>query len=135
MIEEKPKKKAMDKLTVRQRKFVHEVMKPGMSHTDAVIAAGYSPANKSSASQLAHDTLNSSKVQAAISEILAEKYPDIGSDAAKVLSDILHDCQASNGDKMKAIELLAKFFGWNSPTKHQRLNAHVQYKLPGSGEK
>jgi phage terminase small subunit len=126
--------KAIEKCTIRQRKFIEEVMKPDMSHTQAIINAGYKPANANSAHVLAHDTLSSRNVQAAISEILKERYPDIGNDAAKVLNNILLDSEASNGDKMKAIELLAKFFGWHAPTKHQRLNASIKYKLPGEVE-
>lgn len=123
--------KAVEKLTIRQRKLVHEIMKPGMSGQQAVINAGYQPKDEKSARSIAEVTLHRPRVQQAIAEILAEKYPDVGNDAAGVLRDILHDVAATHSEKMKAIELLAKFFGWNAPTKHQRLNANIRYKLPG----
>jgi len=123
------------RLSIRQQRFVRGVMQPSTSPAEAVIQAGYDVKDKGSAQSLAVNMMKSPRIQKAITEVLDELYPNSGNDSIRVLREIINSPAEKTADRIKAIETIAKFQGWNAPTKHQSLSAKLdmsKYQLPMS---
>jgi len=117
------------RLTVKQQQFVEAVV-TGMPNKQAVVAAGYNVKSPQVAKDLAHTLMNNPKVQVAITARIKEKFPDVEGDAAEFLVNTMKDPEEGTAARLKALELLAKFFGWNAPTKHASVSVQGQFKLP-----
>lgn len=128
-----------EKLTVKQQLFVKElVTNPNQTQKEALVKAGYNPTTPASARQMAHEIFNMPKIQSAIQEEIERRYPDFSGLAADVLYQGLVNPEIPYKEKLKAVELAAKFLSWIAPTKHASLYADVtkpiedKFKLPGS---
>lgn len=119
------------KLTVRRKRFVKEVA-AGKTQTEAIIAAGYRPVHPNSAATMGSRLMKDAGVQLALAQEMEKHYPDTSQKAAERLHKILVDENLPPMVTLKTIELLAKLFGWQAPTKSARLNVQVtdQWKLP-----
>jgi len=124
-------KEKKPRLTSKQARFV-AAHSQGMSAKDAVIAAGYDVANDNSASALGSMMLTQPKIQNALAESIVKQFPNVPDMAAQTLVDVLINPDSRAGDKLKAIELLAKICGWQAPSKHASLNVTLRdkFKLP-----
>ena len=125
-----------NKLKPKHKKFVMALTNDKATNpVNAVVAAGFSPHPTSAAIQ-ASRLLAKPQVVAAITEVIAEKYPDVGEDCTRVLAQMINDPERADATRLKAIELMSKFLGWNAPTKHDTrklvVNVDDKYRLPGS---
>lgn len=129
-----PKPKKKKKLSLREKIFVAEILKPGTTQTDAYLAT--SPhVTRDSAAELGKMMMKREHVQEHINEVLAKKYPAMATSAADVIMGYINDPDMDPHVKLKCIEMLAKYSGWAAPTKSQNLTAKLdlsKFKLPGS---
>jgi hypothetical protein len=129
-------KKKTKGLSIKQERLVRGVTATPMKKAvDIVKEAGYNVKDDRSAQATYRKVLASPKVQKAIAEIFDDMYSDAGADSVRVLKQIINDPKEKPLTKIKAIETIAKFLGWNAPQKHQSLTAKVDYTLPGTGKK
>lgn len=147
-------KRLIEQLTPKQQKFVLAKAE-GQTNAQAAITAGYNMV-KTTADRMGQYVMESRRVATALSEVIDEAFPDVRKKAAKILDRMLtpdtrelpcscpqcgHNFsvpvelpQVANKDQLKAIELLAKLYGWNAPAKQQTLVAKVNYTLPKDEE-
>lgn len=118
-------------LKPKEKMFVQEVLR-GASNADAVVAAGYKPSTPESKRNMGYAVSKRPHVQNALQKAIEERYPDLPKAAADTIFGIITDPSASPAMRLKAIEVLAKVFGWNAATKHQELiyNVSETFKLP-----
>jgi hypothetical protein len=129
----KPKKK---RLSIKEKIFVQEVLKPGVSQTEAYLVASPN-VTRESAKELGHRMMERPHVQEHINQILEKMYPETAKNAADVIMEIMNDPETRPETRLKCVEILAKLKGWNAPTKTQNLSAKVdmsKFKLPGSDQ-
>jgi hypothetical protein len=131
-----PKKKK--KLPLRQRMFVAEVLNnPSATQTDCYKKI-YGPVKTETANSCSARILARPEAKEHITEVLAKLYPDLTSTAGTVLYEMVTDINKPDSIRLKALELLAKFQGWQAPTKVDKriLTADLsKYKLPGTEDK
>jgi len=118
-----------DKLTAKQQRFVKSYAQ-GKAASEAVVEAGYNVSTKASAHSLGTDLTHNAKIQRALAKALEEEFPDAEKQALSVLRDIITDPGLRSSERVKAIETLAKIFGWNAPTKSASINVSKKLALP-----
>lgn len=123
------------KLTIKEKKFTKALVKSG-NVADAVLDAGYNCKDRNVARSLGHKMIAKPIIQKAIDIVIDDLYPEAASESIGVLREILNDPTQGSMARIKAIETLAKFKGWNAPTKHMtaKVNIDKKYKLPGEQE-
>ena len=128
------KKKLLNKLTHKQKRFVKEYLKdPGISLADAALNAGYNCKNRQMASQTGHAVMNHPAVQSALKQFVLDG--NLDKEAIKAYSDILHSSvdELEGRDKinlmntkLKVVEEINKIQGNYAPrqtiSKHARIN-------------
>ena len=123
--------KKKKRLTVKEQKFVKAVLEPDMSQAKAVVKAGYKT-TKLNATKMGSQMMAKPHIAKAIAQVIDEEFPEAGNRAVQVLREILNDEESSPMVRMKAIEMLGKFKGWQAPTKSMSIKADLgKYKLPG----
>lgn len=134
-IKSHPQKLMAKNLTVKERMFVRGMIQ-GLNGKEALLQAGYKPTSNDSAYQMVNQLIKREKIQNALQNAIEAKYPDIPGQGAEMLHGILTSADSTNLEKLKALEVLMKIFGWIAPTKHANLNVSVsdQFKLPGGDE-
>ena len=131
MSDETPKRSK--RLTPKQQAFVRATLQPHVTHTDAYQQV-YGQQNREIATKNANQLLAKPHVQRHIAEVIADKWPSVADDCMEVLRGYLMDPEMAPAIKLKSMELLTKFHGWQAPNKSMHLHAKVdakKYKLPG----
>ncbi len=118
-------------LNPRQELFVKNMAK-GTSATQAIINAGYNVSTRDSANRMGSRLMSQPSIKNALAAALDKRFPDLPNEAADTIHSIMTDASQPAAIKLKAIEVLAKIFGWHAPTKHAQINYSVQekFKLP-----
>ena len=121
----------MNRLTVKQRKFVDAYVNNGGNGVDAVIDAGYTCKNENVARVQASDNLKKPNIILAIEEAgykdsrivdtkaiergrrldLAERRISTREDRAEFLTDVYLDVAFPIGSRLQAVQLLGKMYG------------------------
>jgi len=130
--EQKPIPK-LKKPNVKQQQFVKELLKPGATQASAYQVT-YGVENKQVAAVAASALVHHPVVARHIADVLAEQYPEAAEDCTRTLREFIQDPNLRPSERMKAMELLTKFLGWQQPTKSLTLHAKVdasKYRLPG----
>lgn len=119
----------------RTQLFVRELL----AHPEKTQAQAYMVAHpnvtKLTATVHGSNTLAKPHVQAHINEVLDQMYPELAKSAAAVLMETLNNPEIAISMKLKVIEMLAKFKGWNAATKIDKREVKVdltKFRLPGS---
>lgn len=117
----------MEKLSDKQLRFIEEYLIDG-NGTQAAIRAGYSEktANEQAARMLAKVSIQNEvkKRQEELSLKLTKTRDDIIDDLINVINTFLLDGR-NTPNALKAIEILNKMTGWNSPDKTEILHQGV----------
>lgn len=121
-------------LNVRQEKFV-ELYSTTANATQSAIDAGYA---EGSAHVLGHQLLQMPQVQAAIKRNQIKFRQETQLTREDLINDLIYFLEQSKSedgspsDGMKAIEILNKMFGWNSPDKMDITNRSlsINYVIP-----
>lgn len=122
------------KPTVKQQQFASKLLVPGMSQAEAY-AQTYGTTNRQYAIERASRLVAKPHMQAHIKEIIHEAHPALGQTCASTLANLIEDPDTPANTKLKAIDLIAKYLGWNAPSRSEHLHAKIdvsKYKLPGS---
>ncbi|MEB3270007.1 MAG: terminase small subunit [Leptolyngbya sp.] len=122
----------------KHRAFVCEYLKD-FNATQAAIRAGYSP---NCADVTGARVLGNASVSAAIEKAqnAAVKASHVTlSEAKDIASEIARDAQAQRRDRLAALDRLAKFDGWDSPTRHDHTSGGQPIRteivlVPSGGE-
>ena len=127
-----PKKKS-GRLTAKQAKFVEAYTTHGDGKR-ALIEAGYNPGSKTVHERMTKNLFKHPLVSNAIKERIREMFPKVEERVISKLMQIIET--GSDGNAIRAIQVLSQFMGWNAPTKHVRTTVDVnrllqKYKLPG----
>lgn len=124
--------KRSDRLSLKQRLFAEKLLVPGETQTGAYLKV-YG-GSEDTASQRATMAMKSPALQAHISDVIDSKFPDLSDDCATTLANMIRDPEVPANVKLKAIDLVAKYKGWASPSRSEHLHAQIdmsRYKLPG----
>ncbi len=122
--------KKPEKLTVREQKFV-AALASGNAPTiqEAVLAAGYKPSNTPSLRTMSQEIMARPRVQNALAEAIKREFPDVETNAARVLLDIMSNTMETSNNRLKAIDMLSNIFGWKAPSKSTSLKVSLKDKL------
>lgn len=135
------KKPQKESLTIKEQKFVKEVVQHGNA-TQATIDAGYNVKNREVAKVTAHRLMKTPKIQNEIHRIMNELYPDLDTTTTRRLAELTEapvkmgekDYGISAGDLLKTIQYVHKLKGYEPVTKKAVAHAHVHSKLDLPGE-
>ncbi len=118
-------------LSIKEQKFVRAITQ-GANQSEAVRLAGYNPSTPQSAASMANTIMKRERVQHALALAIEEEFPEIAKTGGRILHEILVSPASAPMEKIKALEVLMKIFGWQAPTKSAHLNVNVQdtFKLP-----
>lgn len=119
-----------EKLNHREKKVV-EALSSGAAKTaqEALLMADYNPSNKNSLRVMAQKVMGRPRVQNALDAAIKARYANHGEIAAETVMELMQDTTQSPMVRLKAVELLAKFLGWNAPTKHASVNVSLKDDL------
>ncbi len=121
---------------VRQKKLVKELVNNPTQTQGQAYAKVYGVTNLEVASDRASRVLAKPHVQEHIRDVIDREYPQMAGTCARVLEEFLTNDMLSPQVRMKAIEMLAKFYGWAAPTESRNLkltaNLDKVRKLPGT---
>lgn len=130
------------KLTVRQQRFVREVVKTG-NGVQSLTPAGYNPTTLGSAKAMASTLLRKPKVQSAIVELLDQMHPNLDLECvtwiAKALKAPIKGSAEDDGstppqswsDKLASITQISRLKQWMvSRSEHISADVTESLKLP-----
>lgn len=130
---EKPVKKK--RLRIKERAFVHEIMKGG-TQAAAIVAAGYKPKNRINAAVMGSDMMRKSHIQSEIKYLFQQMYPE----SDNVLLERIREVMAlpivfSQGEEgitirelKEFIELQMKAKGYMAPLVSKSLSVTAKVK-------
>ena len=123
------------KLTPKQRLLAAKSLDPELNQAEAYREVyGDNAEYPASAASMA---LNKPHVQEHIDALIERIAPNIADTGITYLNELLSDPDKPDSIKLKALDMLSKWKGWNAPTKINKrvLTADLgKYKLPGTEE-
>ena len=108
------------KLTVLQRKFVLELIKPGVTQRQAYLTAGGSGKTEESQDNSASKMFSHVQVRAFYDSLLSAAATAAILDmnqALTIVSDIANDPEVAPNHRVGAVKQAADMLGWNAPKK------------------
>lgn len=116
----KEQKELASKLNANQRKFVMELVKPGVSKRQAYLKANGKATSPSSQDSSASTMFRNVKVRAFYDALLYKKEEEAifsRDNALKILEEIANDAKAPASGRVSSIKQAAEMQGWNAPKK------------------
>lgn len=126
-----PKRKI--KLRTAQKVFVKKLVDEPLKSPKEVYLEVYG-GNPDTARFKANALISKPHVQEHITEAINRMYPNIANDCAQILQSFISDMNLSPVTRMKAIDMLSRYFGWDAAKTVKNLNLKAdlnKFKLPG----
>jgi phage terminase small subunit len=117
------------KLSIKEQRFVKHYASNG-NGKESVIAAGYGVSNSNSAKTLATKILKRERVKKALTEEIENAYPDFARLSARAIISIIESESSRPLEKLKAIEVLIKIFGWANNNQESAVTVQHTFALP-----